>query len=92
MAAVGVGALVLTGAAAFTNSLAFSNTNTTVAYGQEVVSGATVTNISYGLNSTGDTVNSVTFQTSVDTSGSAAENPNPLPRWPWSTTPRGPAT
>ncbi|HUY22378.1 MAG TPA: hypothetical protein VMV22_08550 [Acidimicrobiales bacterium] len=73
IAAVGVGALVLAGAAAFTNSLAFSNSNTTVAYGSENVTGATVTSISYGLSTDGTTVNSVTFVATGDTSGSEGD-------------------
>lgn len=72
-AAVGVGALVLAGAAAFTNSLGYSNANTTVAYGSENVSGATVTSIQYGLSSDGTTVNSVTFIATGDTHGSSAQ-------------------
>jgi len=71
-AAVGVGALVLAGAAAFTNSLGYSNSNTTVAYGSENVTGATVTSIQYGLSSDGTTVNSVTFVATGDTHGSGA--------------------
>ena len=71
--AVGAGALALAGSAAFTNALSFSNTNTTVAYGQENVSGATVTTITYGLSSDGTTINSVTFVASGDTSGSVAD-------------------
>lgn len=71
--AVGVGALVFTGAAAFTNSIGFSNANTTVAYGSENVSGATVTSINYGLSADGTTVDTVTFIASGDTSGSAAD-------------------
>lgn len=73
IAAVGIGALALAGAAASTNSLAFSNSNTTVAYGSESVSGATVTSISYTLSSDGQTINAVTFVASGDTHGSAAE-------------------
>ncbi|HXX90419.1 MAG TPA: hypothetical protein VEI83_09380 [Acidimicrobiales bacterium] len=73
MAAVGAGALVLAGAAAFTNGLSFSNTNTTVAYGQENVQGATVTSINYTLDATRVYVDTVTFAASGDTSGSTAE-------------------
>jgi len=73
IAAVGIGALALAGAAASTNSLSFSNSNTTVAYGQEDVTGATVTNISYTLSADGTTITGVTFVASGDTSGSQAE-------------------
>jgi len=70
IAAVGVGALVLAGAAAFTNSIGFSNTNLTVGYGAENVSGATVTYMDYGLSTDGTTINSVTFVTLTDTHNS----------------------
>ena len=70
IAAVAVGALVLAGGAAFTNSASFTNTNTTLAYGQEVVTGATVPIIQYGLSADNSTVNSVTLATLGDTSGS----------------------
>jgi len=70
IAAVGVGALVLAGAAAFTNSIGFSNTNLTVGYGSENVSGATVTYMGYGLSTDGTTINSVTFVTLTDTHNS----------------------
>jgi len=70
IAAVGVGALVLAGAAAFTNSIGFSNTNLTVGYGSENVSGATVTYMGYGLSSDGTTINSVTFVALTDTHNS----------------------
>jgi hypothetical protein len=72
VSALGVGALVFAGASAFTNSLGFSNTNTTVAYGSEVVTGATVTSISYGLSTDGTTIDSLTFVASGDTHGSQA--------------------
>ena len=72
VSALGVGALVFAGAAAFTNSVSFSNTNTTVAYGSENVSGATVTSISYGLSTDGTTIDSVTFVATGDTHGSQA--------------------
>jgi hypothetical protein len=70
--AIGIGALLLAGGAAFTNSVVFTNTNTTLAYGQEVVSGATVAVLTYGLSPDGSTVNSVTVATVGDTSGSTA--------------------
>lgn len=72
VSALGVGALVFAGASAFTNSLPFTNSNTTVAYGSENVSGATVSSISYGLSSDGSTIESVTFTTTTDTHGSQA--------------------
>jgi len=73
-AAVGVGALVLAGAAAFTNSLGFSNTNTAVAYGSQQVSGPfTVTSIQYGLNTDGSQVTSVTFVANGNTNGSVGQ-------------------
>jgi hypothetical protein len=64
--------LVFAGASAFTNSLSFTNSNTTVAYGSENVTGATVSSISYGLSTDGSTINSVTFITTTDTHGSQA--------------------
>ncbi len=74
VAAVGAGALGLTalGATAFTNSNTFSNSNTTVGYGSQNVSGAVVTSIVYGLSSDGSTIHDVTFVATGDTSGSAA--------------------
>jgi hypothetical protein len=74
IAAVSAGALGLTaaGASAFTNSNTFSNSNTTVGYGTENVSGADVISLAYGLSADGSTINSVTIETSGDTSGSAA--------------------
>lgn len=74
-ATIVAGAIGLTaaGATAFTNSTTFTNTNTTVGYGSETVSGAVVTSISYGLSADGSTINSVTFVAQGDTSGSAAK-------------------
>lgn len=74
VAVVVAGGLALTaaGASAFTDSNSFTNSNTTVGYGSEDVTGATVTSIVYGLNANSTTVTSVTFETSGDTSASAA--------------------
>jgi hypothetical protein len=74
-ATIVAGAIGLTaaGATAFTNSTTFSNSNTTVGYGSETVSGAVVTSISYGLSADGSTINSVTFIAQGNTSGSSAK-------------------
>ena len=72
LAASGVAALALTGAGAFTNSITSTNTNTTVGYLSENVSGANVTSIHYTLSSDGSTINDVTFVTDTDTTGSQA--------------------
>lgn len=71
--ALAVGALVFTGAAAFTNSIDFSAiTNTTVGYGALSVSGATVDSIVYNTNTSGSQVTSVDFVVAGDTTGSTA--------------------
>ena len=71
VAAIGVGALVLAGAAAFTNSITDSTaTNAPAAYGSLHASGATVTSISYTLSGANPAVvTAVTFVTTGDTSG-----------------------
>jgi hypothetical protein len=75
IAAIGVGALVLAGSAAFTNSITDSTpTNAPAAYGSLHASGATVTSITYtldGNNPSHATV--VTFVAAGDTSGSTAQ-------------------
>ena len=75
IAAIGVGALVLAGSAAFTNTLTDSTpTNAPAAYGTVHASGASVTSISYTLN--GDdppSATAITFVTLGDTSGSTAQ-------------------
>ncbi len=75
VAAIGVGALVLAGAAAFTNSITDSTaTNAPAAYGSLHASGATVTSISYTLSGANPAVvTAVTFVTTGDTSGSTAQ-------------------
>ncbi|MGH9019283.1 MAG: hypothetical protein ACRDY1_16150 [Acidimicrobiales bacterium] len=75
IAAIGVGALVLAGSAAFTNSLTDSTpTNAPVAYGSVHASGATVTSVTYTLDGNDPSnVVDVTFVTSGDTSGSTAQ-------------------
>jgi predicted nucleotidyltransferase len=75
VAAIGVGALVLAGAAAYTNSLTDSTaTNAPAAYGAVHATGATVTSISYTLtNANPAVVSAVTFVTTGDTSGSTAQ-------------------
>lgn len=73
IAAVGIGALALAGAAASTDSLSFTNSNTTVAYGSEVVTGATVSSITYSLSADGSTIQGVTFVASGNTSGSTGQ-------------------
>jgi len=70
--------LVFAGAAAFTASIGFSNNNTVVGYGAEVITGATVTSLSYVLsgetntppNGTQTIVDTVNFVTAEDTSSS----------------------
>ena len=73
LAAAGAGVLALTGASAFTNAITSSNTNTTVGYLSQNVSGANVSSINYGLSSDGSTIDTVTFVTDTDTTGSQAE-------------------
>jgi hypothetical protein len=75
IAAIGVGALVLAGSAAFTNSITNSSqTNAPAAYGSVVASGATVTSIDYTLSGANPPyVTAVTFVTTGDTSGSTAQ-------------------
>jgi len=69
MVAAAAAVLVFAGAAAFTDSVSFSNTNTVVGYGAETITGATVTALSYGLSADHTVVDSVTFTTAEDTSG-----------------------
>ena len=75
IAAIGVGALVLAGSAAFTNTLVDSTpVNTPAAYGTVHASGATVTSITYTLdNNDPSSVTDVTFVATGDTSGSTAQ-------------------
>jgi hypothetical protein len=73
LAAAGIAAVALSGAAAFTNSISSSNTNTTVGYLSENVSGANVSSINYTLSADGSTIDDVTFVTDTDTTGSQAE-------------------
>jgi hypothetical protein len=75
IAAIGVGALVLAGAAAFTNTITDSTpTNAPAAYGTIHASGATVTSITYTLDGNDPpSFTAVTFVTSGDTSGSTAQ-------------------
>lgn len=75
IAAIGVGALVLAGAAAFTNTITDSTpTNAPAAYGSIHASGATVTGITYTLDGNDPShFTKVTFVTSGDTSGSTAQ-------------------
>ena len=75
IAAIGVGALVLAGAAAFTNTITDSTpTNAPAAYGAIHASGATVTGITYTLDGNDPShFTAVTFVTSGDTSGSTAQ-------------------
>ena len=70
--ALAVGGLVLAAGSAFTASNTFNNTNTTVGYGAQNVTGATVHSMTYGLSADGTTINSVTVVTVGDTSGSSA--------------------
>ncbi len=72
LATAGVGVLALAGAGAFTNSITSSNTNTTVGYLSENVSGANVSSIQYTLTADGSSVTAVTFVTDSDTTGSQA--------------------
>jgi len=69
MVAAGVAVLVFAGAAAFTASVSFSNTNTVVGYGAQTITGATVTSVTYTLSTDHTTVNNVAFVTAEDTSG-----------------------
>jgi len=75
IAAIGVGALVLAGSAAFTNTLVDSTpANTPVAYGSIHASGATVTSVTYTLDGNDPSnVTVVTFVATGDTSGSTAQ-------------------
>jgi hypothetical protein len=75
IAAIGVGALVLAGSAAFTNSITDGTpTNAPAAYGTLHASGATVTSITYTLDGNDpSSATAVTFVTSGDTSGSTAQ-------------------
>jgi hypothetical protein len=75
IAAIGVGALVLAGSSAFTNSLTDSTpTNAPVAYGTVHASGATVTSVTYTLDGNDpSSATAITFVTSGDTSGSTAQ-------------------
>ncbi|HXQ76268.1 MAG TPA: hypothetical protein VN791_07205 [Acidimicrobiales bacterium] len=71
IAAIGVGALVLAGSAAFTQSLLFSsqaNVNR-IGYGTVNTTGATVDNINYTYedSATGSQIDTVTFTTVQDT-------------------------
>ena len=59
LAAIGIGALVLTGAAAFTASVSFTNTNTVLGYGAQTVTGGTVTAMTYTLGNGGTEVTAV---------------------------------
>ena len=72
LGALAVGGLVIAAGSAFTASNTFNNTNTTVGYGAQNVTGATVTAMTYGLSADGTTVTSVTLVTQGDTSGSSA--------------------
>lgn len=77
MVAAAAAVLVFAGAAAFTASVSFSNTNTVVGYGAETITGATVTSINYVLSGEEDSppdgtqtlVDTVNFVTAEDTSG-----------------------
>ncbi len=75
IAAIAVGALVLAGSSAFTNSLTDSTpTNAPAAYGTIHASGASVTSVTYTLDGNDpSSVVDVTFVTSGDTSGSTAQ-------------------
>jgi hypothetical protein len=75
IAAIGVGALVLAGSSAFTNSLTDNTpTNAPAAYGTVHASGASVTSVTYTLDGNDPSnVTKVTFVTSGDTSGSTAQ-------------------
>jgi len=75
IAAIGVGALVLAGSAAFTNSITDGTpTNAPAAYGTVHASGATVTSISYTLDGNDPpSAIDITFVTLGDTSGSTAQ-------------------
>jgi hypothetical protein len=75
VAAIGVGALVLAGSAAFTNSITDGTpTNAPAAYGTVHASGATVTSIDYTLDGNDpSSATAITFVTQGDTSGSTAQ-------------------
>jgi hypothetical protein len=75
VAAIGVGALVLAGSSAFTNSLVDGTpTNAPVAYGTVHASGATVTSVTYTLDGNDpSSATAITFVTTGDTHGSTAE-------------------
>ncbi len=75
IAAIGVGALVLAGSAAFTNTITDGTpTNAPAAYGTIHASGATVTSVTYTLDGNDPShVTAVTFVTSGDTHGSTAQ-------------------
>jgi hypothetical protein len=75
IAAIGVGALVLAGSAAFTNSIVDSTSAyAPAAYGSVHASGATVTSISYTLDGNDPpNITAVTFTTEGDTSDSTAQ-------------------
>ncbi|HXW35618.1 MAG TPA: hypothetical protein VEJ87_13650 [Acidimicrobiales bacterium] len=72
VAVVAIAGLLLAGASAFTAANTFTNSNTTVGYGSENVTGATVSAIDYTLSADGTTITAVTLVTVGDTSGSAA--------------------
>jgi hypothetical protein len=72
VAAAAVAGLLVAGGGAFTAANTFTNSNTTVGYGSENVTGAVVTNIAYTLTGDGTTITAVTLTTQGDTSGSAA--------------------
>jgi hypothetical protein len=75
IAAIGVGALVLAGSAAFTNQLTDNTpTNAPAAYGTVHASGASVTSITYTLDGNDpSSATAITFVTQGDTSGSTAQ-------------------
>ncbi|HUE57990.1 MAG TPA: hypothetical protein VMO88_00270 [Acidimicrobiales bacterium] len=67
-AAIGVAGTM--GAAAFTNSVSFSQASQTVGYGTQTVTGATATNVAYKLSADGTDITEVdvTFSGNVSTS------------------------
>jgi hypothetical protein len=75
IAAIGVGALVLAGSAAFTNSITDATpTNAPAAYGTIHASGASVTSITYTLDGNDpSSATAITFVALGDTSGSTAQ-------------------
>ena len=75
IAAIGVGALVLAGSAAFTNSITDNTpTNAPAAYGTIHASGASVTSITYTLDGNDpSSATAITFVAAGDTSGSTAQ-------------------